>query len=405
MLTTATPSLLFKCIAFLMISLAASQASAALQCELGGRPVNTSNGADLIGLTGLLRCIESDTGKMRREQEMRGGKFIGLDRFYDREGRLQRERMINEKGNGEGRMREFWPSGQVRREANEINSSTQGASRIFYENGQLERASFTADNRQQASLSFNKDGGLTDISCHSTSVLPEDRMPCGFEGKVRTVTVNATRNGVQPSVAHIFEQGKLLAVTTYREDGNIWAELQTQNGARWHRVFDARGAKNGKNVLREERLFELDTENTRRVSDNTGVLQWSKLWGSNEQLIEHASYSRGRAIFTERWYLNGSLREKITTTGEGAQARTQIESFRDVGGISSRETLTANNNFAQRVGPQQNFHDSGKLANEDTYSMPDERGRTKLIARKQWDENGKLTADDEILEDGSRKKR
>jgi antitoxin component YwqK of YwqJK toxin-antitoxin module len=399
-------SYLLQTAALISLSLAATHAYAVLQCELNSKSVNPSNGADLIGLTGLLRCTDQDTGKLRREQEMRGGKFIGVDRFFDAQGRLQRERMVNEKGNGDGRMREFWPSGQVRREANEINGSTQGAARTFYENGQLERVSFTAEQRVQASLAFTKDGGLTDISCHTSSVLPEDRKPCGFEGKVRTITVNAGRNGTQPSAASVYEQGKLLAMTTFREDGQVWAELQMQNGARWHRVFDSRGAKDGKNVLREERLYEVSDEPRPRVSDNKGPLQWSKLWGSNEQLTEHARYIQGRAVLTERWFLNGSLKEKVTTTGEGPQARTQIESYRDIGGLISRETILGNSStFAQRVGQQQSYHDNGKLANEDTFSLPDERGRTRLIARKQWNDAGTLIADDEILEDGSRKKR
>lgn len=413
MVSALTRLQLASCTAFFLLSLTVGQASAALQCEMNGKQINPNNGSDLVGLTGLMRCIESDTGKMRREQELRGGKFVGLDRLFDREGRLQRERSVNESGNNEGRVREFWPSGQVRRESNETNSRTQGAVRSFYENGQLERVSFTEGSRVQASLNYNKEGGLTDISCHTSSVLHEDRIPCGFAGKVRTVTVNSGRASSQPSTATTYEQGKMLAVTTYRADGNIWAELELQNGVRWHRVFDARGAKDGKNVLREERLFEADSENTRRVSDNTGRLQWSKLWGSNEQLIEHNRFSNGRAVLSERWYLNGSLKEKISATyegaparGEGAQALSQRESYNDEGRLSSRENFMASDNaFAPRTGIQQIYHANGKLAVEETYSAPDERGRTKLTARKQFDESGKLTADDEILEDGSRKRR
>ena len=54
---------------------------------------------------------------------------------------------------------------------------------------------------------------------------------------------------------------------------------------------------------------------------------------------------------------------------------------------------------------QKTFHDNGQTAVEETYSPLDERARTRLVARKQWDEGGKLLADDEILEDGSRKRR
>jgi antitoxin component YwqK of YwqJK toxin-antitoxin module len=381
-------------------------ASAIVQCELNGKSVNQSNGAELAGLTGLLRCTDQETSKLQREQELRNGKFIGLERFFDREGRLVRERIVNERGNSNGLVKEFWPSGQLRRESNEIDGSTQGAVRSYFENGQLERASFTKDNRVQAGLSFNKEGGLIDISCHSQSVLPEDRKPCGFEGKVRTSTVAYGRNNSRPSTALVLEQGKLLAVTTYREDGQVWAELQLQNGARWHRVFDTRGAKDGKNVMREERLYEASDEGRYRVNDNGGRLQWSKQWGGNEQLTEHIRFSNGRAILIERWYLNGSFKEKTNITGEGAQARIQRENYDDDGRISSRDNLMVQGGYdGPRTGLQQTYHANGRLASEATYSSADVRGRTQLLALKRWNESGKLTDDEEIFEDGSRKKR
>ena len=395
-----------KSLLLALLCLSCGSASAVIRCEMNGKPVNQSNGDDLVGLTGLLRCMQQDTGKVQREQEMRNGKFIGIERFFDREGRLQRERTVNERGNSDGVVKEFWPSGQLRRQSNEINGSAQGATRRYYDNGQLESASFTADNRLQASLSFSKAGGLTDIRCHTASVLAEDRKPCGFEGRVQTTTVNNGPASGKPSAIHTYEQGKLLATTTFRDDGNVWAELAMQNGARWHRVFDARGSRDGKNVLREERLYEIDTEGRYRVGDNGGRLQWSKLWGSNEQLTEHTRFSNGRAMLIERWYLNGSLKEKLTTSGEGAQARIVYEIYDDQGKLNSRENLIAQSTFGNlRTGLQQSYHANGKIAMEETYSAPDERSRTRLIARKQWDESGKLTADEDILEDGSRKKR
>jgi antitoxin component YwqK of YwqJK toxin-antitoxin module len=389
-----------------LLSLCCASASAVIRCEMSGKPVNPSNGNDLVGLTGLLRCMQQDTGILQREQEMRNGKFIGIERFFDREGRLQRERVVNERGNSDGVAKEFWPSGQLRRQSNEINGSTQGAVRRYYENGQLESASFTTDKRLLTSLSFSKAGELTDISCHSASMLAEDRKPCGFEGKIQTTTFNYFRGGSKPGAIYTYEQGRLLATTTYREDGNVWAELAFQNGARWHRVFDTRGSKDGKNVLREERLYEIDTEGSYSLGAKGGRLQWIKLWGSNEQLTEHSRFSNGRALLTERWYLNGSLKEKLIMQGEGAQERVVHERYDDQGLLDTRENFIAHSTWGNLLtGLQQSYHANGTLAQQETYSAPDERGRTRLIARKQWDESGKLVADEEILEDGSRKRR
>ncbi len=390
-------------------------AHAIIRCEMNGKPVNQSNGAELAGLTGMLRCTEQDTGKLQREQEMKNGKFIGLERMYAREGYLVRERSVNERGNTQGMDKDFWPNGKLRRESTQDNSTTIGAARSYYDNGQLERVSFVADSRVQASLSYNKDGALTELSCHSASVVPEDRKPCGFDGKVRTATVAVavSAGSNKPRGLHTYEQGKLLASTTYREDGNVWAELAMKDGARWHRIYDTSGTKDGKNVLREERLYEPGDDTKYRLNNEGGPLQWSKLWGANEQLIEHIRYSKSNPVAIERWYLNGAIKEKIVAISVaegnpfgGLGVRSLREQYDDTGRIVSRENFVGTgNNRAQPVGLQQAFYPNGKIAVEETYSALDDRNRSRLIARKEWDESGKLTADDEILEDGSRKRR
>ncbi|MFP5444182.1 MAG: hypothetical protein ACLGIY_11410, partial [Betaproteobacteria bacterium] len=91
-----------------------------------------------------------------------------------------------------------------------------------------------------------------------------------------------------------------------------------------------------------------------------------------------------------------------TWTGTGEQGRVQREMYRDDGKLARREQLNAEQ---WPVGTQQAFHDNGRLAIEEQYSAPDARGRTRLTARKQWDETGKLVADDTILEDGSRQRK
>jgi antitoxin component YwqK of YwqJK toxin-antitoxin module len=397
---------------FLIASYASfNWANAIIRCEMNGKPVNQSNGAELIGLTGMLHCTEQDTGKLQREQEMKNGKFIGLERMYAREGYLVRERTVNERGNTQGIEKEFWLSGKLRRESTHDNGTAVGAARSYHDNGQPERVSFVADSRVQASLSYNKDGVLTELSCHSTSVVPEDRKPCGFDGKVRTTTASAGSN--EPRSVHTYEQGKLLASTTYREDGNVWAELAMKDGARWHRIYDARGTKDGKNVLREERLYEPSDDKKYRLGNEGGPLQWSKQWGANEQLIEHIRYSKSNPVAIERWYLNGAIKEKIVAISVaegnphgGLGVRSLREQYDDTGRITSRENFVGTgDNRAQPVGLQQAFYPNGKIAVEETYSPLDDRNRSRLVARKEWDESGKLMADDEILEDGSRKRR
>ena len=79
-----------------------------------------------------------------------------------------------------------------------------------------------------------------------------------------------------------------------------------------------------------------------------------------------------------------------------------MEQFDDAGRRTHTRELTEDRT---PTGLQQIFYGNGTIALEERFSAPDTRGRTRLEARKAWDENGRLTADDEILEDGSRQPR
>ena len=387
------------------------------RCELNGKSVSPYNGSTTAGLSGIMRCKE-DTGLMAREQELRGGVFMGLERFYDAKGKLQRERTVNERGNTEGVDKEFWPNGQLRSESNQINGKARGAARAFYESGKIERASFTLDGQVLSTLSWDKDGRLTTLECSQASVFAEDSKPCGFEGKVQTTRFF---NGKRIEL-RTMEQGKILAATTFVNSTAsasslavelVRSELAFQNGQRWHRTYNTDLAVSSKNVLRQERLYEpgRNTQgNELPLNSTSGRMQWSKAWGANEQLIEHVRYANGRPVDTERWYLNGAMKEKISVTHDSGGNQSVRELYDDAGRLTARQrSLAVGVRFGpdqeQLVGVQQSFHSNGKPAQEDTYSALDERGRTRLIARKQWDESGAVLADDDILEDGSRKRR
>ena len=99
------------------------------RCEVGGKPVSPYDGSTTAGVTGMMRCTEEATGLLASERELRSGVFMGLSRFFDAAGKIQRERMINERGNTEGFDREFWPNGKLKSESVQANGSTRGAAR------------------------------------------------------------------------------------------------------------------------------------------------------------------------------------------------------------------------------------------------------------------------------------
>lgn len=375
-------------------------AEAIIRCEMNGKPVNTNNGAETAGLTGLLRCREEDTGRLQREQELRDGKYLGMERFFDREGKLTRERSVNERGNSQGQVREFWPNGQVKLEEVAENGETRGVVRAFAQSGKPERIGFVRDRQTVFSLEYNEQGQINRLQCPATSVMAEDRKPCGFEGRTDTVLFG---NKGEKSGQRTFDKGRLLEAINWQTDGSLASQQLFDGGRRVHRNYSAQGNSSGKAVLREERVYEAD-DNV--LNATRGKLLSIKLWGASEQITEHRRFADGREVALERWYLNGAIKERSATTGTGAEARLQRESFNDAGALVRREKLVAGRDYGgDYTGVQQAFHDNGKLAVEDTWSNPDDRGRTRLIARKQWDETGRLVADDEILEDGSRKRK
>ena len=367
-----------------------SQANAIVRCELGGKSVNPNNGNETAGLTGMLRCKDEDSGKLQREQELRNGKNVGLERFFDRNGNIIKERTINDRGNTQGLEKTFWPNGQVKSEETADNGQTQGAARQFYETGKLRRLSFMQDRREILEIGLNTDGSYAELRCHTSSVLAEDRKPCGFEGKTDTALFDQYG---KKRVLQTWEQGKLLINISFRENGDIDSDLRFEQGRRVHKRFH-----DAKNQLREERIFEVSDQLLR---SSQGALMAMKQWATSGQITLHTRYTDGKASLTERWYLNGALKEKVTATGSAIANRTLRESYTDEGKIASRETLNADN---QVVGLRQIYFSNGNIMREDTYSEPDARGRTRLSKRKEWDESGKVSADDEILEDGSRKR-
>lgn len=382
--------------ALLLIALGtcATGANAIIRCEFNGKPVNPNNGAETAGLTGLLRCRDENTGQLQREQELKDGKYLGKERFFDREGKLLRERSVNERGNSQGRVAEFWPNGQLKREEFAENGSTVGAVRRFDANGRPERLSFHAAGQEQFVIEYNSAGQPTRLQCPRASVLPEDRKPCGFEGAADTALF--TTAGARAGQVR-YEQGRLLLSTEWTSEGLVAQQMLFEEGRRVHRSFFTEG---GKSVLREERIFAPDEQ--RFLRDARGPLHSLRRFGSNGQMTEQHAYADGREVLLERWHLNGAPRERTTMTGTGDATRIQRELRDDEGKLTRRELLTSEQ---QPTGVQQHFHANGRLGREDRYTAPDARGRTRLEARKQWDESGKLTADDTILEDGSRQRK
>jgi len=224
-------------------------AQAIIRCEMNGKPVNVNNGSETAGLTGLLRCREEDTGQLQREQELRGGKFLGTERFFDRSGKLVRERSVNERGNSQGPVREFWPNGQLKLEEQADNGDTRGVVRAFTQGGKPQRVGFMQDRQTVFSLEFNEQGQISRLQCPTTSVVADDRKPCGFEGRADTALYSAAG---EKTGQRLYDNGRLLEATSLQADGKLASQHLFEGGQRVHRSFSSQGSAQGKSVLREE---------------------------------------------------------------------------------------------------------------------------------------------------------
>jgi antitoxin component YwqK of YwqJK toxin-antitoxin module len=377
---------------FIAVYAISTPAVAIIQCEFNGKPVNTANGAETAGLTGLIRCRESNTGHLQREYEIKDGRSVGLQRQFDSQGRLVRERNVNERGNSQGVERTFWPSGQLKVEQTQSNGDTVGILKRYFQNGKIEDFQFYVAGREVFAMAYYPEGYLYELRCPKQSVTPEDRKPCGFEALSR---VELLRQDGKRGALQTWDKGRLMANTSYQQDGSVGQEHSLQDGKRLHRSYSNEG---GKHQLRDERWYE--PADDLHVTSTRGRMQSRKQWAASGVLIEDIRFSEGREAQVQRWYLNGALKERSNLEGSGEQALRVVEAFDDLGKPRAKNRVTQR---GTRVGVQQYFHANGQVGQEDTYSNPDERGQTRLLRIKTWDESGKALTDDELLEDGSRK--
>ena len=369
-------------------------------CELNGQSVNPNNGSTTEGKTGLMRCREGEAGPLVREQELQQGKFMGVVRYF-KDGALEREFRVNERGNRDGLSRE-WARAEAGgksvlvREETLRDSRSVGIARSWYPNGQQRRVAFHGDDdREQASVEFTTQGQPSELRCAAKPVLGsdfDDKAACGFAGAASSVTLFSGKGVAKARVA--FERGERRKLETLWESGAI-RELNevTANGGT-ERSFAVDGTKR-----REVQWTTLAGERPRRVTTldqefhETGKLVRERRWRPSE---------RGAELIVEAtWYLNGQPKTRSEfTLADGRTVRRET-GFHDNGRKSFESTWrseTGSSRAELPFGTQQNFDVEGRLRGERSY---DERGRIKR--ERELDERGSVVRDDEVFEDGSRK--
>jgi antitoxin component YwqK of YwqJK toxin-antitoxin module len=375
--------------AALLLALSGAAAHAVQDCDLNGERVNPANGNTTRSKTGVMRCKDRDSGELQREQELRNGVFMGAVRYYDR-GKLAKEHSVNAKGNLHGRAREFYPDGQVLREATYDDGHELGLVRSFHPNGQLRRVAFYGDpGGERASAEFTPAGQLSALRCADKAVLSpvaDDARLCGFNGSTPSqVELFDTKGGLRARLS--FAAGKRVRSERLYDNGKPESIDELAGTQRIEQRFSSEGVKR----------YELAA----LVVERGSVKQREAEYSERGSLVREQRWNpAGVALSDNSFYLNGQPRSTTAYSGDGAARVADITEFHDNGqrAAQGRFSAPAPRGRLLPVGLHRRFDDAGRLQSESAY---DDKGR--VMRERTWDANGQPDRDDEVFPDGSRR--
>ena len=380
-----------------LMALTCQPALAVQDCELNGKPLNTSNGAETAGKTGMVLCKDRDTGRSEREYEMRDGHSIGLSRYF-RDGKLMKEFTITANGPHEGLEREWARNGQLVLEFTNVNGHTRGLRRQWHDDGKPRKVEWVAENQQDgAAVEYHPSGQIATLRCGPKPLLAphaNDAKLCGFDGGPSTVNFYSYKGelrntsillaGVEQKTASLFGNGK----------PEVEEELLQQATQKRETTFAEDGVK------RREKLWDVTARPAVLLRDaefhTSGTLVAERKY---TVVVESNGRKRSRLATEDRFYLNGQPQQKDVYTQDDNQELRDTQRYTDQGKLRAQGRYMLESRYAERpVGTHQTFFANGKPETEESYDV-----KGHLTRQKVWDLSGKLVSDDELFEDGSRK--
>jgi antitoxin component YwqK of YwqJK toxin-antitoxin module len=370
---------------------AIAPAHAVQDCDIAGVAVNPANGATTAGKTGIMRCRDRDTGELMREHELRNGVYQGIVRYYEK-GKLAKEYSVNEKGNQHGLAREFSPDGTVLSQVHYDNGNLLGLARYFYPDGQLRGVSYSdAGKGVLASADFTARGQLSDLRCGDRPLLVpdvDDARLCGFAGEPSQVELIGNKGLLRSRLSYL--AGKPVRSEDFYANGTPSAQTERADGRLTERRFSSAGVKRAETV---SLLFERGS-----------IKQREQEFSEGGQLVRDRQWNAaGDPLSDESFYLNGQARRKTVygaSDAQGGKSFSDITEFHDNGQRARAGRYLNAERYRQiPIGAHQYFDDQGRLIAESVY---DDAGR--LTRERAWDANGQLEHDEQVFEDGSRKR-
>jgi len=384
----------------LLVALACQPALAVQDCEFQGKHINTSDGSQTAGKTGMVRCKDRSSGVLEREYELRDGQSIGLSRYY-RDGTLVKEFTITANGPHEGPEREWAKNGQLVLEFTNVKGNARGLRRQWFEDGKQRKIEWVTDHeRDGAAVEYNALGQLASLRCGPKPLLAphvNDAKLCGFDGGTPS-TVNLYSHKGDLRGTTVLLVGVEQRATTFSANGKPELEEELLPGGTQKRetIYYAEGG--GK---RRERLWDVSSGRPALLLREADFHTSGTLVAERQYQVVDTSNGRKRSRLAaeSRFYLNGQPQQKDVYALEGNTELRDTQRYTDQGKLKTQGRYALEGRYGERpVGAHQTFFANGKPEHEDSY---DAKG--KATRQKVWDESGKLVSDDEVFEDGSRK--
>ncbi|MGV3621280.1 MAG: toxin-antitoxin system YwqK family antitoxin [Archangium sp.] len=344
-----------------------------------------------------VKCFQK--GLLVIDLTIKGGKKNGLSRSARGDEWYRTERYVD--GKREGISEQYEKNKLSRQE--QFTFGERVWSKEFSDDGKL-KDYFRQYSKGQVTLRFSEEGKVTSLNC-----LPEARGDevvaewCGFKGEKTVQLYDGTR---KVSAIRTFKDG----VMTREEPGD--SAYASRRSVR----FDGNGKKQGEEKLtREDGTLESIIRWKAGVQDGDEE-RYSK---DGKKVVTRLTWKDGVQKDRTEFFLNGNPKNKEVTDGD-SMTRT---SWFDVGPKQSESQFKKCQRYGGwcEEGLSRAWYENGKPADEARYvaGQPDgvvkhwypngqleseerwEKGTRR--SRKQWDDKGAVTADDEFEEDGSRK--
>jgi len=367
--------------------LATGHAYAQQVCEVGGATVNPADRATLQGRSGVMRCTATGGGPVLREQDLQNGRFTGAVRYFSN-GHLSREQFLNDRGNLQGRSREYAPGGQLLRESSYDNGALVGLVRSYHLDGRPQRVSFYGPQGEAAYAEFTRNGDLRSLRCGDRPLLSpavDDARLCGFASRPSQVSFVAENGALRARAT--FVNGRRMRYETFQDSGLPATQEEILPSGRVERIFGADG------VRRREVLWSLSD------AHGQGQREREQEFSSAGTLTRERRWSQGQLSSEQTFHVNGQPRSKARYTITAGTRTLETQDFFETGVMSAEGSYVDTGRYAPTpVGAHRQFDAQGRLRSETVYDM---RGR--LLRDRVLDTVGNVLRDDELLEDGARR--